>query len=105
MNMRFIAPSLCAFFACLLPVFPVAAAAPDELAELIETVDEDFLRRHPSAAIARGDRRYLERFEEDLTAEFLAQDRRLNREYLQRLNAILRSDLSPEDQLSFDILA
>jgi uncharacterized protein (DUF885 family) len=81
------------------------AAAQDELVSLIEAVDEDFLRRHPSAAIARGDRRYLERFEEDLTAEHLAEGRRLNGEYLQRLEAIPRLELSQEDQLSFDILA
>ncbi len=55
------------------------AATPDEFENLIETIDEDFLRRHPSAAIARGDRRYLERFEEDLTVEHLAEGRRLNR--------------------------
>jgi len=81
------------------------AAAPDELESLIETVDEDFLRRHPSAAIARGDRRYLERFEEDLTVAHLAEGRRLNREYLQRLETVPRLGLSQEDQLSFDILA
>ena len=81
------------------------AATPGELESLIETVDEDFLRRHPSAAIARGDRRYLERFEEDLTVAHLAEGRRLNREYLQRLEAVPRLDLSQEDQLNFDILA
>jgi uncharacterized protein (DUF885 family) len=88
----------------LLPA-PAMAAAPDELESLIEAVDEDFLRRHPSAAIARGDRRYLERFEEDLTAAYLAEGRRLNREYLDRLQAIIRSELVGEEQLSFDILA
>ncbi len=105
MKLRFIATSLCTFLACLLGPIPAIAAAPEELTRLIETVDEDHLRRYPSAAIARGDRRYLERFEENLTAEFLAQDRRLNREYLQRLESISRRELLPEDQLSFDILA
>lgn len=81
------------------------AAATDELESLIEAVDEDFLRRNPSAAIARGDRRYLERFEEDLTPEYLTEGRRLNREYMERLEAIIRSELSDEDRLSFDILA
>ncbi len=91
---------------CFLPSAPVmAAAAADGLEALIEDIDEDFLRRHPSAAIARGDRRYLDRFEEDLTAENLAEGRQLNREYNQRLEAINRLDLSQEDQLSFDILA
>jgi len=95
----------CLTFACLLAAFPVEAAPADELEVLINSVDEDFLRRYPSAAIARGDRRYLDRFEEDLTAEHLAEGRQLNRQYLQSLAAINRLELSQEDQLSFDILS
>jgi uncharacterized protein (DUF885 family) len=94
----------CLISACLFLAFAAEAAPADELETLINSVDEDFLRRHPSAAIARGDRRYLDRFEEDLTAEHLEEGRQLNRQYLQRLEAISRLGLSQEDQLSFDIL-
>jgi uncharacterized protein (DUF885 family) len=88
----------------LISAFAAEAAPADELEVLIDSVDEDYLRRHPSAAIARGDKRYLDRFEEDLTAAYLTEGRQLNRQYLQRLEAINRLELSQEDRLSFDIL-
>jgi uncharacterized protein (DUF885 family) len=92
------------FSAGVLAAFPVRAAADDDLHTLLDTIDEDFLRRHPSAAIARGDRRYLDRFEQDLTDEFLGEERQLNRDYLERLGSIDRAALGGEGQLSFDIL-
>lgn len=83
---------------------PALAAASDEFAALLEDRDEDFLRRHPSLAIARGDRRYLDRFEENLTGEFLAESQRLNDGYAARLDAIDRALLSEEDRISYDVL-
>jgi uncharacterized protein (DUF885 family) len=88
----------------LISAFAAEAAPADELEVLIDSVDEDYLRRHPSTAIARGDKRYLDHFEEDLTAAYLTEGRQLNRQYLQRLEAINRLELSQEDRLSFDIL-
>ena len=80
------------------------AAASDALSALIEQREEDYLRRHPSAAITRGDRRYLDRFETNLTDEYLVEERRLHSEYAERLGAIDRDALSEDEQLSYDIL-
>ncbi len=94
--------ALAHFFAATGPVF---AAASDDLTALTMARDEDMLRIYPSAAISRGDRRYLDRYEEDLKAAHLANGRDLNEAYRARIAAIPRDGLSESEQISYDILS
>jgi uncharacterized protein (DUF885 family) len=85
---------------------PAARAAPaDDLAHLVERRDEDTLRRQPSLAVTRGDRRYLDRYDEDLTEAWHEEGRALNEDYREALGAIDRDALGADDGLTYDILA
>jgi uncharacterized protein (DUF885 family) len=83
----------------------VHAAPEDDLAALIASRDEAMAARYPSAALTRGDRRFLDRFEETLTDAFLAEGERLNASNLAELAAIPRDALAEQSQLSRDILS
>jgi uncharacterized protein (DUF885 family) len=85
---------------------PSAMAGPSEdLAKVMKDYDEANLRLHPSAALYRGDTRYLDRYEDSLTPQYLAEARKLNQEERARLSAIDRAQLAYQDQLSYDIFA
>ena len=94
-----------AFAAALLASAPAMAGPAEDLAKLMKDYDEAILRLYPSAALYRGDTRYLDRYEDNLTPEFLAEARKLSKEYTDRLTPIDRSQLNYQDQLSYDIFA
>ena len=84
----------------------VAHAAPSaDLATLLKDYDETQLRLYPSQALWRGDTRYLDKYEDDLTADFLVEARKENADFRARLRAIPRAGLDEEDGLSYDIFA
>jgi len=97
--------SAAAFAVALLASAPAFAAAADDLNKLMKDYDEQILTLYPSAALYRGDTRYLDRYEDNLTPEFLAKARALSAEDTTRLKAIDRSQLDYQDQLSHDIFA
>ena len=84
---------------------PARADAAGDLKQLLQDYDDAGLKLYPSEAMQRGDRRYLDRYEEDLTAAHLAERRQLNTQGRTRLAAIDRKQLSEQDQLSYDIFA
>ena len=95
-----------AIVAALVAFAPASLAGPTEdLTKLMKDYDEQILRLYPSAALYRGDPRYLDRYEDNLTPEFLAEARRLSAEDTARLKAIDRAQLNYQDQLSYDIFA
>ncbi len=87
--------------------FAPGARADDsaDLTKLMKDYDETRLALNPSGALYRGDTRYLDRYEDNLTPKYLAVERKLNAEESARLAAIDRAKLSYQDQLSYDIFA
>lgn len=83
---------------------PVTArnAATAALHALFEEEWERDLRESPETASQRGDRRYNDRWT-DLDLAAIARREATDREVLQRLRAIDRSQLSPADQLNYDV--
>ena len=82
------------------------AAEVDATAELAELFDEFFergLELNPLRATRIGDYRYNDRFANWIGPEYRNANRELNEEFLTRLFAIDREQLSRQDQLSYDM--
>jgi len=84
---------------------PSQATPENDLAALIALRDEDMAVRYPSLALTRGDRRFLDTYEDTLSADFLTLGEELNASYSDRLAAIPRDALERQVQLSYDILS
>ncbi|HEY4126402.1 MAG TPA: DUF885 domain-containing protein [Rhizomicrobium sp.] len=98
--MRFLVLAFALLFAA------VAHAAPSaDLATLFKDYDEAHLKLYPTDALWRGDTRYLDRYEDNLTPEFLVEARKENADFRARLAKIARGPLDEEDGLSYDIFA
>ena len=96
---------LCALLLLLGLGAPALATPNAQLATLFQDYDEAQLRAYPSSALWRGDTRTLDKYEDNLTAEFLAEQRKANADFRTRLAGIDRAALDTEDQLSYDIFA
>ena len=105
--MRRLLPSgiIILFSLALAPSSLAQTNAADEFTQLLADMDEDLLRLYPSVAVGRRDRRYLDRYEENLTPEFLPEVLRINDGHRQCLAAIDRAQLSEQDQISYDMTA
>ncbi len=79
------------------------ASAAAELAALFEEHFERELALNPLDATAIGDYRYNDRLAITNSAEYRAAEEALDREFLARLEAIDRSELDYQDQLSYDM--
>ena len=90
---------------CLLALAPAQASPAGDLAALVKDYDEAQLVLYPSSALWRGDLRYLDKYEDDLSPEHLAERRKENAQFRARLSGIDRAELDAEDQLSYDIFA
>ena len=75
------------------------------LAQLFTEWAEASTQLDSNGAIGRGDYRFNDRFVVTLTPDFLAADRTLNQEFLERLQDINRERLSATDRLSYDMFA
>jgi uncharacterized protein (DUF885 family) len=87
------------------PSPPTAAqqAAHDRLFQLFKESDEAFLKRNPLQALFRGDYRYADKLG-DLFSEAHYQGEKAAAEHdLAALQAIPRGELSPTDQLAYDV--
>ena len=87
---------------------PVAAApsqnqATRDLHKLFEDSDEGSLRRNPLFAIFRGDTRFADRFGDFITDAYYAAEKRANASDMARLKKIDRAQLSPTDQIAYDV--
>ncbi|MGQ0742460.1 MAG: DUF885 domain-containing protein [Alphaproteobacteria bacterium] len=94
-----------AAFAAALVCTPALGAPADDLGVLMKDYDETLLRLYPTIALYRGDTRYLDRYEDNLMPEFVAEARGLVDSFQQRLAGIGRSELGYQDQLSYDIFS
>jgi uncharacterized protein (DUF885 family) len=93
---------------CLLAsAAPVAAQAPqsphDTLFALFARSNEDMLRRHPTAALSRGDLRYADRLGDPFSDANDAADLAADRRDLAELHAIDRAALDPTDRIAYDV--
>jgi uncharacterized protein (DUF885 family) len=89
------------------PATPAAPAEPlDGATALARLFDEHFERElelNPLDATAIGDYRYNDRLAITNSAEYRAAERALDEEFLARLDAVDRSGLAYQDQLSYDM--
>jgi uncharacterized protein (DUF885 family) len=90
---------------CLPPTLR-AAPAPDSAAKALHTFFEKeweyTMEQNPTWASSLGDRRWNDRWE-DLSLEAIAQRQQHAREALETLKKIDRANLSPADQLNYDL--
>ena len=82
---------------------PAAETAHDRLFRLFKQSDEDSLLRNPITGIFRGDLRYADQFGDYITDEYFAKEKAANVAELAALRAIPRNQLSPTDQLAYDV--
>lgn len=104
-----------ALFAAALPLpaiaqvkdAPAAVVAVDtpsaNLQRLFLQSDEDNLKRNPLYALFRGDNRYADQFGDFITDEYLAAEKAAAAADLKALEAIDRSKLSADEQISYDV--
>ena len=92
--------------ACNAPKSDVDTAATQKtlLDSLTAEYHEDYLRMFPIEATLSGDKRYNDTLPNDISAAYLDQLRSFYEKYDQRLDAIDKSVLDEEDQLSHGIL-
>jgi uncharacterized protein (DUF885 family) len=87
------------------PTASPQASAHDRLFALFQRSDEDSLRRNPMQAIYRGDLRYADRLGDLYSPEHYAGERAAAEKDLAELQSIDRAQLSPTDQLAYDVFA
>ncbi|HWU93450.1 MAG TPA: DUF885 domain-containing protein, partial [Sphingomicrobium sp.] len=90
------------------PTQPARAAqrsAHDRLFDLFKRSDEDSLRRNPMQAIYRGDLRFADRLGDLYSPQHYAGERAASERDLAELKTIDRAQLSPTDQLAYDVFA
>ena len=83
---------------------PVAQqSAHDRLFQLFKASDETHLRLNPLEALLRGDMRYADRLGDMISDEYFAAEKAAAEQDLAALHAIPRAELSPQDQLAYDV--
>src|SRR3569832_1203063 len=80
-----------------------AATAGNDLNKLLRDYREAETKLRPNRAIARGDERYLDRYDDSLTQSYLNGRRRVNEDTRKKLAAIDSTALKTQDALSYDI--
>ena len=84
-------------------IAPTAQAHTEALHALFSDQQQDALRLSPITAWFRGDYRFLDRLDDTLSDDAIAERRALNASYAQRLGAIDRARLGAADRLSYDL--
>jgi uncharacterized protein (DUF885 family) len=82
---------------------PARSAQSAALAKLFADSDEGSLKRNPIQGLFRGDMRYASQFGDYITDAYLAAEKKAAEDELARLNAIDRSKLSADEQVSYDV--
>src|SRR6185437_8189860 len=83
-----------------------AHAAPSaELSALLKDYDDAHLKLYPTDALWLGDTRFLDKYEDTLTPEFLVEARKENADFRVRLGSIDPNGLDEEGRLSREIFA
>jgi uncharacterized protein (DUF885 family) len=81
----------------------VATSESQKLQALFDEYFEETLKLNPILATSIGDKRYNDRFVVGIAPEVIEQERKLERDFLARIEAIDRAQLTPQEQLSYDI--
>ena len=95
-----------ALFALSAPVSSPAAAQPsahERLFQLFKTSDDASLKRNPLQALYRGDFRYADRLGDLYSDRHFQAEKAAAEHDLAALHAIPRDQLSPADQLAYDV--
>jgi uncharacterized protein (DUF885 family) len=86
---------------------PQAAAKTSSESQRLHTLFDEYfeetLKLNPILATSIGDSRYNDRFVVGIAPEVIEQERKLERDYLARIAAIDRAQLTAAEQLSYDI--
>jgi len=82
---------------------PRGGAESVRLQKIFDDYFEDLLRRNPLLATSIGDPRYNDRFVVSIAPENRRAAEQFQRDYLARIRTIDRKQLSPADQLSYDV--
>jgi len=82
---------------------PARADAGGDLTRLLRDYREAEFKLRPTTAMERGDDRYTDRYDENLTAAYMTGRRRINEDARTRLAGINPSALKPQDELSYEI--
>jgi uncharacterized protein (DUF885 family) len=101
--MRHLRLLLAIFLAAVLAAGSVRADAGADLTKLLRDYREAGLKLRPTEAMERGDNRYLDRYDENLTAAYMNARRRINEDTRAKLQAIDAGGLKPQDGLSYEI--
>ncbi|WP_068840140.1 DUF885 domain-containing protein [Pontibacter akesuensis] len=80
-----------------------AVASEQDLGQLFDNYFEARLKLFPMEATAIADNRYNDQLPNDISQEHTQQVRQLYQSYLEKINKIDRSALSPQEQVSYDI--
>jgi uncharacterized protein (DUF885 family) len=81
----------------------VVSSESQKLQALFDEFFEEALKLNPILATSIGDPRYNDRFVVAIAPEVIEQRRVLERDFLARIQAIDRAQLTPQEQLSYDI--
>lgn len=101
--MRIVRNAVIAGFLALLPAAGHGADSGAALERLLRDYRNSESRLDSSSSMELSDQRYLERFEDDLLPAYVEARRKINAETRAKLDAIDRSSLKGQDQLSYDI--
>jgi len=75
-----------------------------DLGPLLETYHQEYLKFHPIEATYAGDSRYNDQFPNLISKEYIAKKRAFYANTLEDLHQFDKSQLSPTDQMSYEIL-
>lgn len=96
--------------ACAKPTLPIEKETPTttiqkaELGPLLENYYQEYLKYHPIEATYAGDTRYNDQFPNLISKEYIAKRRAFYAKTLEDLRQFDKAQLSPNDQMSYDIL-
>ena len=85
------------------PAASAQQSAHDRLFQLFKDSDEGQLKRNPLEAILRGDMRYADTLGDGISDAYYAAEKAAAEQDLAVLHAIPRAELSPTDQLAYDV--
>jgi len=101
--MRIVRSAVIVGLLALLPAAGYGADSDATLERLLRDYRNSESRLDSSSSMELSDQRYLERYEDDLLPAYVAARRKINEETRAKLNAIDRTSLKGQDQLSYDI--
>ena len=103
--MRIVRNAVIIGFLTFLPAAGYGADSSAALDQLLKGYRNSEARLDSSSSMELSDQRYLERYEDDLLPAYVEAKRKINAETRAKLDAIDRTSLKGQDQLSYDIFS